>query len=58
MGLFNNPKKANFTSLDEIQYSLFDTALGKLKTVVSDLEDKDIEELLTGNANLEQYITN
>ncbi len=26
--------------------------------ISSDLEDKDIEELLTGNTNLEQYITN
>jgi len=26
--------------------------------ISSDLEDKDVEELLTGNANLEQYITN
>ncbi len=26
--------------------------------ISSDLEDKDVEDLLTGNTNLEQYITN
>lgn len=42
---------------DDIVELLDNEDIEKLN-ISSDLEDKDVEELLTGNANLEQYITN
>ena len=42
---------------DDIVELLDNEDIEKLN-ISSDIEDKDVEELLTGNSNLEQYITN
>lgn len=48
----------NSTLTDDDIVELLDNEDIERLNISSDLEDKDVEEVLTGNANLEQYITN
>lgn len=48
----------NSTLTDDDIVELLDKEDIEKLNISSDLEDKDVEELLTGNSNLEQYITN